>query len=65
MHLPSPVATRPWYPGLGDLQNIIINLISALDRLNIAEPWPIHFRSRIEDYPGSSIDRLSGQFFSK
>ena len=33
MHLPSPVELRPWYPGFGDPQNSILNLISALTRL--------------------------------
>ena len=60
MHLPSPVETRPWYQGLGDTQKNVINLISALARLDSAEPWRNQFRSRIENHPGSSIARLSG-----
>ena len=38
MHLPSSVKMRPWYPGLGDPQKNTPNLISALARLDPAEP---------------------------
>ena len=65
MHLKSPVEMRPWYPGLGDSPKNIPNLISALARLNTAEPWRNKFRSRIKDHPGSSIARLSGKLFPK
>ena len=65
MHLPSPVEMRPWYPGLGEYQKNIPNLISALKRMDSAEPWRNQFRSRIEDLPGSSIARLFGKFFPK
>ena len=37
MHLPSLVEMCPWYPGLGDSQKNIANLISALTRLDPAE----------------------------
>ena len=65
IHLPSPVEMRPWYPSLGDPQKNIPNLISALARLDSAEPWRNQFRSFIEVHPGSSIARMSGKFFPK
>ena len=39
MHLPSPAEMRPWYPGLVDSPKTIPNLVSALTRLETAEPW--------------------------
>ena len=65
MPSPSPVDMRPWYPGSGDPQKNIPNLISALTSLDSSEPWRNQFRSRVENHPGSSIARLSGKFFSE
>ena len=65
MHFPSPVEMRPWYPGSGDPQKNILNLISVLTRLDSSEPCRDQFRSRIEDHPGSSIARLSNLFILK
>ena len=65
MHFPSLTEMRPWFPGYGDPQKNIPNLVTALARLDKAEPWRNQFRSRIADHPGSSIARISGKYFPK